>query len=226
MVERTESERVDPGAPVGAPARTGGTYRTLDEVRETLSPTEERFEKGRRTIGLFAGPVLAVVVYLLASGLDPAPRRLAAILTFVIVYWITEAIPIPVTAVLALCLCVILNVAPADDVFGAFASSTIFLFIGGFIIAESMMKHGLDRRFAFRMLSLPGVAQSTYRTIVVFGLIAMLLSAFISNTAATAMLFPIALGVVTTLSGLVGEQARGGPGHRDPRRLRFATASC
>lgn len=193
-------------------------------MRETLSPAEERFEKGRRTIGLFAGPVLAVLVYLLASGLDPAPRRLAAILTFVIVYWVSEAIPIPVTAVLALCLCVVLGVAPADDVFGAFASSTIFLFIGGFIIAQAMMRHGLDRRFAFRMLSLPGVARSTYRTIVVFGLIAMLLSAFISNTAATAMLFPIALGVVTTLSGLVSEQAGDGRGPTDPRRLRFATA--
>lgn len=96
-----------------------------------------------------------------------------------------------VTAVLGLCLCVALGVADGDTVFAAFSSSTIFLFIGSFIIAEAMMVHGLDRRFAFRILSARGVAQSTYRTTVGFGVIALLLSAFISNTAAAAMLFPI-----------------------------------
>ena len=142
-------------------------------------------------------------------------------LTLVLVYWISEAIPIPVTAVLGLALTILLGVAPANDVFGAFASSTIFLFIGGFIIAEAMMTHGLDRRFAFRVLALPGVAGSTYRTIIAFGAIAVMLSAFISNTAATAMLYPIALGVIGALSGLVAQQSAG---NADASRLRFSTA--
>lgn len=203
----------------GGGGRTS-TYRTLEEQGD-LSPAEERFERARRTVGLFVGPVLAVVVYLLASTLEGPQRTLAAVLTLVLVYWISEAIPIPVTAVLGLALAIVLGVAPANDVFGAFASSTIFLFIGGFIIAEAMMTHGLDRRFAFRMLALPGVASSTYRTIIVFGVIAMLLSAFISNTAATAMLFPIALGVIGALSGLVAQQSAG---DADASRLRFSTA--
>jgi sodium-dependent dicarboxylate transporter 2/3/5 len=153
--------------------------------------------------------------------LEGPQRTLAAVLTFVLVYWISEAIPIPVTAVLGLALAIVLGVAPAADVFAAFASSTIFLFIGGFIIAEAMMTHGLDRRFAFRVLALPGVANSTYRTIIAFGAIAALLSAFISNTAATAMLFPIALGVIGALSGLVAQQS---DGDADAGRLRFSTA--
>lgn len=206
------------------PERGGGgrtsTYRTLDEQGH-LSPAEERFERLRRSVGLATGPALALLVYLLAGTLEGPQRTLAAVLTLVLVYWISEAIPIPVTAVLGLALAIALGVAPADEVFGAFASSTIFLFIGGFIIAEAMMTHGLDRRFAFRVLSLPGVAASTYRTIIAFGAIAMLLSAFISNTAATAMLFPIALGVVGALSGLVAQQAGGGA---DAGRLRFSTA--
>lgn len=193
------------------------TYRTLDEIRETLSPAEERFERARRTIGLIAAPLVGVVVFLVTSGLPDPQQRLAAILTFVIIAWITEPIPIPVTAALGLALCVLTGVAPAADVFGAFASSTIFLFIGSFIIAQAMMVHGLHRRFAFRMLSLPGVARSTYRTIVVLGVTTMLLSAFVSNTATTAMLLPIALGIVTALSGFVAE-------NQDPRGLRFATA--
>ena len=195
--------------PAHDPARRTSTYRTLEE-QGNLSPAEERFERGRRSIGLFAGPVLALVVYVLSGALDGPQRTLAAVLTLVLVYWISEAIPIPVTAVLGLALTIVLGVAPAVDVFGAFASSTIFLFIGGFIIAEAMMTHGLDRRFAFRVLALPGVAGSTYRTIIAFGAIAMLLSAFISNTAAVAMLFPIALGVIGALSGLVAQQSAGG----------------
>ncbi|GLW05289.1 di- and tricarboxylate transporter [Microtetraspora sp. NBRC 13810] len=193
------------------------TYRTLDEIRETLSPAEERFERARRTAGLALAPLGGLAVFLATPGLTADQRGLAGILTFVIIAWITEPIPIPVTATLGLALCVLTGVAPAADVFGSFASSTIFLFIGSFIIAEAMMRHGLHRRFAFRMLSLPGVATSTYRTIVVFGVTTMLLSAFVSNTATTAMLLPIALGVVATLSGFVAEGA-------DPQRLRFATA--
>ncbi|WP_418608235.1 SLC13 family permease [Georgenia sp. SUBG003] len=67
----------------------------------------------------------------------------------------TEAIPIPVTAILAMSVVVIFQVAPADEVFALFGNSTLFVFVGGFIIAESMRKHGLDRRFAFGVLSPP-----------------------------------------------------------------------
>jgi sodium-dependent dicarboxylate transporter 2/3/5 len=73
---------------------------------------------------------------------------LAAVLGFVVTWWLTEAVPIPVTALLGLTPFVALGVAPADDVFAAFSSSKIFLIIGSFIIAEAMMRHGLDRRFA------------------------------------------------------------------------------
>jgi sodium-dependent dicarboxylate transporter 2/3/5 len=210
-------------------ASGSGTYRTLDEQSGRLSAAEERFERGRRTLGLALGPLLFALVLLLPLDLEPEQHRLAAVLVFVVTFWVSEAIPIPVTAVLGLALAVLINAAPkpegddttADLVFGAFSSSTIFLFIGGFIIAEAMMVHGLARRFAFRVLALRGVGRSTYRTIIAFGTIAVLLSAFISNTAATAMLFPIALGIMATLSGMVADRAEGDV---DPSRLRFGTA--
>ena len=56
----------------------------------------------------------------------------------------------------------LLGVAPADDVLGPFGSSTVFTFIGAFILAQAMLKHGLARRFAFRVLSLPGVGQDDH----------------------------------------------------------------
>lgn len=201
----------------GQAARTG----LFAEQRGILSPAEERFEKARQTIGLFLGPIVFLALYLLPLPLPPEQKTLAAIFAFVIIFWLTEAIPIPVTAALSLAMCVAFGVASGDDVFGAFASSTIFLFIGAFIIAEAMMRHGLDRRFAFRVLSLPGVSGSTYGVIIAFGAIAALISAFISNTATAAMLLPIGLGIMGALGGLVSQQAGE---DRDPSRLRFGTA--
>lgn len=210
--------------------RSSGTYKTLAGQREVLSPAEEKFERARQTIGLFLGPIVFLVMYLLPLPLEPNQQTLAAILVFTIMYWLSEAIPIPATAILALALCVLLNVpglgpnaddAPGDVVYGSFASDTIFLFIGAFIIAQAMSTHGLDRRFAFRILSIPGVAKSTYGVIIAFGAIAALLSSVISNTTTAAMLLPIGLGMMGALSGLVRDQSGT---DRDASRLRFGTA--
>ncbi|MDQ3610245.1 MAG: DASS family sodium-coupled anion symporter [Actinomycetota bacterium] len=215
---------------MGESVRPGGTYRTLDEQREQLTPAEERFEKARQTTGLFLGPVVFLVMYLLPLPLQPNQQALVAVLSFAIVYWLSEAIPIPVTAVIALGLCVVLNVpdvgtnaedAPGDIVFGSFADPTIFLFIGAFILAQAMVTHGLDRRFAFRILALPGISRSTYGVIIAFGAISAVISAFISNTTTCAMLLPIGLGMMGALGGLVSEQS---DTSRDPGRLRFGTA--
>ena len=210
--------------------RPTGTYKTLDEQREVLSPAEQRFEKARQTIGLFLGPVVFLIMYFLPLPLERDQQTLAAILAFTIVYWLSEAIPIPATAILALALAVLLNVpdlgpnaddAPGDIIYGSFASDIIFLFIGAFIIAQAMVTHGLDRRFAFRILSLPGVSNSTYGVIIAFGAISALLSSVISNTATAAMLLPIGLGMMGALGSLVQEQAGT---DRDVSRLRFGTA--
>ncbi|WGW11124.1 DASS family sodium-coupled anion symporter [Saxibacter everestensis] len=197
------------------------TYRTMDEVAETLSPAEQRFERGRRTIGLILGPLAGLAVYFLSAGLDAPAQRLAGIVVFVIIYWISEAIPIPVTSLVAMCLVVLGNVAPADEVFALFGNSTLFVFIGGFIIAEAMRKHGLDRRFAFGVLRLPGIGNSTVRIIVAFGAITALLSGFISNTATAAMMMPIAAGIVGFLTNMIASQSGDSV---KPGRLRFATA--
>jgi solute carrier family 13 (sodium-dependent dicarboxylate transporter), member 2/3/5 len=201
--------------------RSGGTYRTLDEQRERLSPAEERFERGRRTVGLFLGPLLFLAVLLAPLNLEQTQQTLAAILTLVIVYWISEAIPIPIAGILGVVLCVLLGVAGAESVFSAFSDSRIFLFIGSFIIAEAMLVHGLERRFAFNILSMRAVGNSTTRIIIAFGLIGAITSPFMSNTGAAAMMLPIALGVMGSVSGFIVDQAAG---EHDPERLRFGSA--
>ena len=200
-----------------------GTYRSLGEQK--LSPAEERFEKGRRTIGLFLAPVVLVVMMLLPLDLPSNQQTLAACLLFVIVLWISEAVPIPIGGLLGVGMIVLLGGASADDVLAPFGNSTVFTFIGAFILAAAMLKHGVARRFAFRILSLPGVGRSTNRVIIAFGLITCLLSAFVSNTATVAMLLPTALGILAVIANLMQERGIGThEGRIDATRLRVGVA--
>jgi solute carrier family 13 (sodium-dependent dicarboxylate transporter), member 2/3/5 len=207
----------------------GKTYRTLDEQEGRLSEAEQRFERQRRTVGLFLGPIAFALVLLIPFDLDGNQHRLAAILAFVVVWWVTEAIPIPVTALLGVVLCALLEATPpppeddtsVDVVFALFTDDTVMLFIGSFIIAQAMVVHGLHRRLAFRVLSLSWVGGNTFRIILAFGLIGALTSPVMSNTAGAAMMLPIALGVMGVVGGMVASQARGE--HR-VERLRFGAA--
>ena len=198
-----------------------GTYRSLGEQK--LSPAEERFERGRRTVGLFLAPLAVIVFLLLPLDLEQQQQTLAAVLLGVVVLWITEPVPIPIGGLIGISLIVILGVGNADDILAPFGSSTVFTFIGAFIIAQAMLQNGLARRFAFRMLALPGVGKSTTRTIVAFGGITCLLSAFVSNTATVAMLLPTAVAILGTLAGMVQDKTGQKEGF-DPLKLRLGVA--
>ena len=167
-----------------------------------ITPAEERFERGRRTAGLFLGPVVFIVLYFLPLPLSESQHKLTAVLGFVLLFWLTEAIPIPVTALLGAVLNVALGVAPAKEVLAPFAHPLVFLFIGSFIIAESITCHGLDRRFAFAIFSIPFLQRSPLRVLFAFGVISACASMWISNTAATAMMLPIALGVLGAMDDM------------------------
>jgi len=199
----------------------GSTYRSLGE--QTLSPAEERFERGRRTVGLFLAPIVSLVFLALPLDMGAAQQTLAGILLGVMVLWVTEPVPIPVGGLIGVGAIVLLGVAPADDVLAPFGSSTVFTFIGAFILAQAMLKHGLARRFAFRILSLPGVGRTTTRVIVAFGVITAALSAFVSNTATVAMLLPTALGILAVIANLMQERGVVKEGF-DPTRLRVGVA--
>ena len=199
----------------------GSTYRSLGE--QTLSPAEERFERGRRTVGFFLAPIVSLVFLALPLDMGAAQQTLAGILLGVMVLWVTEPVPIPVGGLIGVGAIVLLGVAPADDVLAPFGSSTVFTFIGAFILAQAMLKHGLARRFAFRILSLPGVGRTTTRVIVAFGVITAALSAFVSNTATVAMLLPTALGILAVIANLMQERGVVKEGF-DPTRLRVGVA--
>ena len=198
-----------------------GTYRTLGE--QVLSPKEERFERARRTIGLFLAPAVFLIFLLLPLDMDANQQKLAAALLFVIVLWISEAVPIPIGGLMGIVLIVVIGVAPVDDVLAPFGSATVFVFIGAFIIAQAMLRHGVARRFAFRVLAVPGVGKSSRRTIVAFGAVTCLLSAFVSNTATVAMLLPTAIAILGTLANIYDRKTDESV-EIDPTRLRVGIA--
>jgi sodium-dependent dicarboxylate transporter 2/3/5 len=145
------------------------------------------------------------------------------VLLGVVVLWITEPVPIPVGGFIGVAAIVLLGVAPADDVLAPFGSSTVFTFIGAFILAQAMLKHGVARRFAMFVLDLPGVGRSTFRVAIAFGAITCLLSAFVSNTATVAMLLPTAIGILTVIAKLLQSTGVVHEGF-DPLRLRVGAA--
>ncbi|NKX55501.1 SLC13 family permease [Arthrobacter mobilis] len=199
----------------------GKTFRSLSE--QTLSPREEKFERARQTLGFFLAPAVAIAFALLPTPMDPTQQLLAAVLLGVIILWICEPVPIPVGGLIGVAAVVILGVAPAGEVLAPFGSTTIFTFIGAFILAQAMLKHGIAQRLAFAVLSVPGVAKSTYRVIIAFGVITCLLSAFVSNTATVAMLMPTALGILAVIAQVM--QDRGVvKADFDPLRLRVGAA--
>lgn len=173
-----------------------------DPPRATLSSAEERFERARHTVGLFLGPVMfAVLWWLEMPSLSPEAHRLAAIVSLVVVWWVTEAVPLPVTGLVGTTLSVLCGVATAPEAFAPYASPIIFLFIGSFIIAEAAATHGLDRRLALGILSLPAVRGQAWRVRLAMGGLTVGLSAWMSNTATAAMMVPVAVGVITASGG-------------------------
>ena len=138
---------------------------------------------------------LLVLAWPFAS-LTPEAHRLAAVMGLVIVFWITEALPLPVTALLGPALVVMLQVAPVGDTFRPFASPTIFLFIGSFILAQALFVHRVNERVAYGVLSWRIIGAHPTRILIVYGLLAAFLSAWMSNTATTAMLVPIGVTLI------------------------------
>ena len=193
-----------------------------------FSPQEQRFENARRRVGMILAPLLFLVVWFLPiPGLEDPAHRLLAVIAAVVTLWMTEAVPLPVTALLgpALCVCTGAYIPEAGmpavkQVFRGFADPVIFLFIGSFLLAEAMLHHGLNRRIAFQILGLPGVGQSPFRLLAAFGVITAAISMWVSNTATTAMMFPIGMAILHEMARRQGERTGQAP---QLRAMPFAT---
>ena len=151
----------------------------------------------RRKAGLVLAPALFFVVLALPlSGLSTEAHRLGAVMAVVITLWVTETIPLPVTALLGPTLAIVLGVAPARQAYAPFADPLIFLFIGSFILAQAIFVHRLNERIAYGVMSWKVIGARPTRILMAYGGIAAFISAWMSNTATAAMLLPIGLSLL------------------------------
>ena len=164
--------------------------------------------RSRRLSALSAGPACFLLVLAWpAESLTREAHLLAAVLAWAVVYWIVEAIPHAVTALLTSVLAIVLGIASPTTVLAPYADPIIFLFIGSFMLAEAMRGSGLDTRFALSLLRHPWVTRTPRRLMGAVGTIACAISLWVSNTATTAMMLPIGIGLIRAL-GTAGDTAQ------------------
>lgn len=156
-------------------------------------------------IGLLAGPVLAVGMYLYLARfpeLGEDGRRLAAITTLMATWWVTEAIPLAATAMVPIVSFPVLGILSITDTGAQYGHPLIFLFMGGLMMGKGLERWGAHRRLALLIILLVGT--SPRRIVAGVMLAAALLSAFVSNTATAMMMLPI-VGSIGLLASGEGE---------------------
>jgi len=147
-----------------------------------------------------AGPAAAAAVWGLASSMG-APSEMVAVLSaaaWMLVWWVAEAVPLGVTSVLPLVLFPVLGVTDVASAAAPYGSKYVFLFLGGFLIALALEQWNLHRRFALRILVAAG--GHPRRLLGGFMIATAGLSMWISNTATTLMMLPIALSVLSKIN--------------------------
>ncbi|MCF6226459.1 MAG: SLC13 family permease [Xanthomonadales bacterium] len=151
----------------------------------------------RTNLLLYGTPIAVLIlgIYLISTGWPTAQAITLAVTLWCAVWWIFEPVPIPFTSLLPLTLFPLLGVISAAQVAQAYGHWLILLLMGGFMISAAMAKSGAHRRIALQMLRLFGGTSAT-RLVLGFMVAAAVLSMWISNTATTLMLLPVALAVL------------------------------
>ncbi|MCY3884445.1 MAG: SLC13 family permease [Gammaproteobacteria bacterium] len=150
-----------------------------------------------RSLGLILGPAVAILIGLIMfySGFEAPGIITGSVTALVIVWWLFEPIPIPVTSLIPLTLFPMLGVLKIGDVSSSYGHPLILLLLGGFILSTAMEKSGAHRRIALTMLHRFG-GDSPRRLILGFMATSAVLSMWISNTATTLMLLPVAIAII------------------------------
>ncbi|WP_078576546.1 SLC13 family permease [Salipaludibacillus agaradhaerens] len=175
-----------------------GTYRQP-------SPDKRDFS-AKQLVGLILGPLLffLVLLFFQPDGLSFEARGVLAGTIWIATWWITEAIPIPVTSLLPIILFPLVTTIGVDEVTPNYGNDIVFLFLGGFIIALALERWNLHKRIALTIIHLVGT--STKRLMLGFMTATAFLSMWISNTATAMMMVPIGTAIIYQFTHLIDEK--------------------
>ncbi|MBI5608786.1 MAG: anion permease [Deltaproteobacteria bacterium] len=163
-----------------------------------ISERERRFAERRRLAGLVLAPLLLLATLALhPANMAPQAATLLAIVAMTLAMWLTQALPVAVTALVGPALVVALGVAPAAEVFAAFGQPILFVFLGARWLAAAAERTRLDRMVAARLFA--NERQSPEKTLWRTALATSLLSSLFSSTSSTAMMVPVVRAVVVRL---------------------------
>ncbi len=151
-----------------------------------------------KKLGLFLGPILFFIILNLPFDLVSGQGdKVIAVAVWMVIWWITEATSISVTALLPLLLFPLLKIMPVGDVGSNYGSPIIFLFFGGFVLALALEKVNLHKRIALNIIKITGTTPN--KVVLGFMIATASLSMWISNTATTVVMLPIAMSVISLL---------------------------
>ncbi len=185
----------------------------------TDTRADDKSTKIVRLLGLIGGVLIALIIYYALNAQLPhiveeipklnslnykAMPVVAGVAVLMGIWWMTEAIDLPATALLPLVLFSVFSVDQFSSVSSSYASPIIFLFMGGFILALSMQKWNLHTRIALSIILLVGT--SPRRLILGFMIATGFLSMWVSNTATAVMMFPVGMSVLQLVAKLVGKE--------------------
>jgi sodium-dependent dicarboxylate transporter 2/3/5 len=152
-----------------------------------------------KNIGLVSGPLAFILILLFfhPEGLNPRANAILASTIWIAIWWITEAIPIAVTALLPIILFPLTGGLELSETTASFGHKYVFLYVGGFIIAIAIQKWNLHKRIALNIINLIGT--NVVNIILGFMVATAFMSMWISNTATAVMMLPIAIAIVAQL---------------------------
>ncbi|HSF16674.1 MAG TPA: DASS family sodium-coupled anion symporter [Vicinamibacteria bacterium] len=160
----------------------------------------------RERVGLVLGPLFFAALLLLPLGEVPQPaQRMMAVAALMAIFWVSEAIPLAATSLFPLALYPLLGLGSASESSAPYANHLVFLFLGGFMLAQAMQRWGLHRRIALQIVRRVGT--SPPRLVLGFMCASGFLSMWVSNTATVAMMMPIGFAVVQQAAEGVGRES-------------------
>ena len=152
-----------------------------------------------RLLSILSGPLVCLILNLLnVSIISEEADKVISVAAWMVIWWITEPVSISVTALLPIALFPLLGIMPIKETTAFYGSSIIFLFLGGFLLALAMEKVNLHKRIALQIMLLTGTGERG--VLLGFILATALLSMWISNTATTLVILPIALSIISFLN--------------------------